>query len=276
MAKITLGSMGRNKGFDFGRIGATNFIDFDYNTRPTSTGVKIYQNAKNYSEIKGVGLKWVIQDGEVYGAKSGTITSLVHVEGGKTIFSMTGLKISAKTFSGTLDDASAARGIALILSGNDQITGTKFADRILGGKGNDTLSGGAGNDTLKGDAGSDKLYGGLGKDTLHGGAGADTFVFKSLKDSTVAASGRDTVRDFSHKAGDRVDLKAIDASAKAGGNQAFKFIGDDAFHGKAGELRYEKTSSKTVVEGDVNGDGKADFAILFDSKIDFVKGDFIL
>lgn len=97
-------------------------------------------------------------------------------------------------------------------SGADLISGDSGKDILQGGSGNDTLIGGSGNDTLKGDAGSDTLYGAGGRDTLHGGSGKDTFIFKSIKDSTVGASGRDTIKDFSHKASDKVDLKAIDAN----------------------------------------------------------------
>ncbi len=61
-----------------------------------------------------------------------------------------------------------------------------------------------------------------------------------------------------------------------GGNQAFTFIGDDAFSGKAGELRYQKAASDTYVYADVNGDRKADFAIHFDDALSFSKGHFLL
>ncbi|MFC3073167.1 calcium-binding protein [Shinella pollutisoli] len=154
------------------------------------------------------------------------------------------------------------------------LDGGKGNDRLYGGAGSDKLHGGSGKDLLKGDAGNDRLYGGAGADKLYGGSGKDVFLFKSVKDST--ASGRDTVYDFSRKQGDRIDLKAIDADATSGGNQAFKFIGTETFHKKAGELRYEKKSGDTFVHGDVNGDGKADFVIRFDASIAFAKGDFIL
>ncbi|MFC3071796.1 calcium-binding protein [Shinella pollutisoli] len=163
-------------------------------------------------------------------------------------------------------------------SGNDTLIGGSGNDTLIGGTGGDTLHGGTGNDTLKGDAGSDTLYGGRGADKLSGGKNADVFVFKSIAESTVAKSGRDTVYDFSHGQGDKINLKAIDANQQRGSysDQSFTFIEDDAFSGKAGELRYEKKGSNTYLYGDVNGDGKADFSILFRGAIDFVKGDFIL
>lgn len=161
-------------------------------------------------------------------------------------------------------------------NGNDALSGGSGNDLLDGGAGNDILNGDAGNDTLKGAAGNDKLYGGAGADKLYGGSGKDTFIFKSAKDSTVAKSGLDTIYDFDGKAGDRIDLKAIDANTKLSGDQAFSFIGTKAFSKKAGELRYDKAASDAYVYGDTNGDGKADFAIHFDDAITFSKGYFLL
>ncbi|MBR0556564.1 hypothetical protein J5J10_12825 [Ciceribacter sp. L1K23] len=149
----------------------------------------------------------------------------------------------------------------------------------IGGTGNslaNTIAGNTANNTLKGLSGNDKLSGDLGADKLYGGTGTDQFIFKSVTDSTVASSGRDTIYDFSHAQKDRIVLSSIDSDTKASGNQAFTFIGKSAFSHDAGELRYKFSGSSTIVEGDVNGDGKADFAILLSTKIDLVKGDFIL
>ncbi|MFC3071832.1 calcium-binding protein [Shinella pollutisoli] len=177
--------------------------------------------------------------------------------------------------------------VSFTLSGNVEnltLTGTKSIDgtgnglsnKIVGNAGKNTLKGGAGHDTLQGGKGGDKLQGGLGADDLHGGSGADRFVFKSIKESTVGRSGRDTLDDFSHKQGDKVDLKAIDANTKAGGNQAFLFIGTEKFHKTAGELRYEKKGGDTFIHGDVNGNGSADFSIKIDASLNLTKGDFLL
>jgi Ca2+-binding RTX toxin-like protein len=166
--------------------------------------------------------------------------------------------------------------LTLVGEGNIKATGNGLANTLTGNAGRNTLDGGAGNDTLKGGAGNDRLIGGAGADKLSGGSGADVFVFKSIKETTVAASGRDTILDFSRGQGDKIDLKAIDASTKGGGNQPFAFIGDDTFHKKAGELRYETKAGSTYIHGDVNGDGKADFTLVIDRVIDLKAGDFIL
>ncbi len=161
-------------------------------------------------------------------------------------------------------------------TGDDILKGNAGNDKLWGEVGNDDLQGGAGNDALSGGGNNDKLYGGAGADKLYGGSGADTFIFKATSDSTVSASGRDTIYDFSRSQHDRIDLGAIDANTKASGNQAFSFIGKNAFHKVAGELKYEQKNGDTFISGDVNGDGKADFMIVLDTLVALKAGDFIL
>jgi hypothetical protein len=59
------------------------------------------------------------------------------------------------------------------------------------------------------------------------------------------------------------------------GDQAFAFVGADAFHGVAGELRYEQISGNTYVQGDTDGDGIADFWIRHDGLHALTSGDII-
>ena len=136
-------------------------------------------------------------------------------------------------------------------------------DTIKGGDGNDAILGEGGNDALNGGAGNDTLRGGAGADKIIGGDGGDTFVFKAVSESTLNASRRDTISDFSAYEGDVIDLAGIDAHASARGNQAFDFIGTSDFSGTAGELRYElRNGTDALVQGDVDGDGTADFGLL--------------
>lgn len=160
--------------------------------------------------------------------------------------------------------------------GNDKIYAGGGDDYVLGGAGHDTISGSAGKDRLMGEGGNDRISGGSGADSLYGGAGADTFVFTAVKDSTGSETGRDTIYDFKQTQKDKIDLKAVDANTKSSGDQAFKFIGTDSFHKKAGELRYEKKSGDTFIFADVNGDGKADFSIKLDTSVSLKATDFIL
>jgi Ca2+-binding RTX toxin-like protein len=156
------------------------------------------------------------------------------------------------------------------LGGNDTLFGFTSADTLNGGSGddtlvgggsNDTLIGGGGNDVLSGRIGNDTLTGGKGRDLLSGNGGQDIFDFNSTRESGKGAKA-DVIFDFA-SGQDTIDLVGIDAKTTVGGNQSFKFIGQQAFHDKAGELRFKAVAAQglVVVQGDVNGDGRADFEI---------------
>ncbi|MFT2211658.1 calcium-binding protein [Rhizobium giardinii] len=156
------------------------------------------------------------------------------------------------------------------------LVGSNFADRLTGDGNANAIVAGFGNDRIAGGSGDDRLAGQFGADDLFGGAGADRFLYNDLWESTVASAGRDTIFDFSRADSDRIDLHLIDARYDIPANQAFAFIGTAAFHGKAGELRYEKKASDTYIYADVNGDGKADFSIHLDDAVTLSKGSFFL
>ncbi|GAA6200450.1 calcium-binding protein [Aquicoccus sp. SU-CL01552] len=153
--------------------------------------------------------------------------------------------------------------------GTDALSGGNGTDTLSGGNGADTLSGGNGADTLSGGNGADTLSGGKGTDTLSGGNGADTFEF-----NTKAEANGDVITDFTST--DMIDLSDIDADSTTGGNQAFTFIAESSFSGVAGELRIIEKSSKTVVAGDIDGDGSADFRITLLDASGLDSGDFLL
>jgi Ca2+-binding RTX toxin-like protein len=144
----------------------------------------------------------------------------------------------------------------LVLIGTSAIggRGDGDADVIDGNDAANGLSGEAGNDRLDGDGGADTLDGGAGRDSLTGGWGADTFRFRSAAD----ADG-DRILDFAHGQ-DRIDLAANDADLARPGNQAFRFLGEAALAGRAGDL----SARGSFLQGDVDGDGIADFVIRLD------------
>ncbi|MBO3762530.1 calcium-binding protein [Ciceribacter sp. L1K22] len=182
------------------------------------------------------------------------------------------------TVRSSISHTLAANVENLILSGSGNLNGNgnTLANALTGNSGNNILKGLVGDDTLRGEAGNDQLTGGSGADKLYGGSGADRFIFTATSDSTVSSTSRDMIYDFSRSQGDKIDLSAIDASTKSSGNQAFSFVGEKAYSGKAGELRYVNSGGDTYVYADVNGDKASDFAIRIDANIDLVKGDFIL
>ncbi|WP_284734580.1 calcium-binding protein [Sphingosinicella terrae] len=148
---------------------------------------------------------------------------------------------------------------------------------ITGSTGNDVIVTGTGDDFVFGDAGDDVLAGGAGADDLYGSTGADTFLFQSLADFGQGIL-RDAIQDFSSEEGDLIDLAGVDADAGTAGDQAFAFIGDAAFSGSGtgGELRYETDGVRSLVQGDVDGDGVADFTLFVDNVQSLSAADFIL
>lgn len=134
----------------------------------------------------------------------------------------------------------------------------------------DLLIGSAAANILIGDLGDDVLIGGGGADSLSGGEGADRFVFQG------GEAGVDVIADFDGAAGDRIDLSAIDANQGTKRDNAFIYVGDAAFSGRAGELRSVADGDNWLVSGDRDGNGAADFSILVASPAPLAAGDFIL
>ena len=153
----------------------------------------------------------------------------------------------------------------------ENAAGTNAADILFGSSVANVLKGLGGDDQIAGRGGNDVLFGGRGMDLLQGDSGADRFDFKSVLDS-FAGSRRDVVLDFNRGERDKIDLRDIDANAGQGGNQAFTFIGAGGFSGAAGELRFQGT----IVSGDVNGDGRADFEIEVRGLDSMFRSDFLL
>jgi Ca2+-binding RTX toxin-like protein len=255
--------------------------DYDYIAEPGTADVVSFNSTK----IVGYSYGWKVTitgsgfSADRYGyLQGGTVFGVQESYGSSTI-SITGLKLSVKSLvqiANTQTTADDARLVENTLSGADKLYGGTSADVLFGYSGDDLLFGGTGNDVLRGGNGNDKLEGSLGKDKLYGGAGADTFIFKTASSSTVGSAARDVVFDFKQSEKDKFDLKSIDANTKVAGDQAFKFIGSDAFHKKAGELRFEKAGGNTLVYGDITGDVKADFSFLLDGSVSLKAGDFIL
>jgi Ca2+-binding RTX toxin-like protein len=160
--------------------------------------------------------------------------------------------------------------------GSFRIYGGAGDDILVGGQQDDTIVGNAGNDSLYGMGGNDWLAGGGGADQLRGGFGSDLFVFRAGTDSTPNAY--DTIADF-EQTKDLINLEGIDAVAGVAGDQAFTFIGAQAFSHTAGELRaYQLEGQTWAVEGDVDADGVADFYVQVHlvSETTLVASDFML
>ncbi|WP_374273790.1 M10 family metallopeptidase C-terminal domain-containing protein [Brevundimonas sp.] len=108
---------------------------------------------------------------------------------------------------------------------------------------------------ITGNGGDNRIWGAGGQDRLTGGAGADTFVFLKASESTTALSDR--ITDLSDE--DTIDLSGIDADVRVEGDQAFRFV--EAFTGSAGEARLLLSGGMTLLDLDIDGDGRSDFLL---------------
>ncbi|KNG92915.1 M10 family metallopeptidase C-terminal domain-containing protein [Pseudaestuariivita atlantica] len=162
--------------------------------------------------------------------------------------------------------------------GIDQLRGDAGDNIFRTGGVSDRLYGRAGDDLLFGEAGADAFYGGLGADTMTAGDDAgrrDRFIYFNAVESGVGAGNRDVITDFV-PGEDRIELSRIDADLTQGFKQAFQFIGDNAFSGTGGELRFEQQGGITLVQADRDGDGLADFEIELTGTHTLTAGDFLI
>lgn len=268
MATFTFKGFTATTGMDFGLLTSESLqtiLDYD-SEKFTSTRILFKDDAKNYMQFTGTGLKYKYQGGEVFGITAGKFTGFKVVSDGITIASASGLSVTGKLVSDAIDSGKTSKFLDALLSGSDRITATKYADNFAGGAGNDkiyglggadTLHGNAGNDQLYGDAGNDKLYGdagndklyggkgndqlygGAGKDTLTGGGGVDTFVFRK-------GYGVDTVTDFNAvgKSHDILDLTGVSAIT------SFKDLKDNHLSVSGNKVIIDATGGdKIILEG---------------------------
>jgi Ca2+-binding RTX toxin-like protein len=233
----------------------------------------------------------------VGGVAEDTIREFESVYGGSAADTLTG-DAAANTFRGgggadvlngaggvdTLDFSDKTTSVVLTLNGATTATATvggvledtfRNFENVIGGSGADTLTGDALANALQGGLGDDILTGAGGADVLTGGGGLDTFVYSALGDSTVAVGGRDRIADFV-RGSDKIDLRGIDASTATADDQAFTF--STAFAaGSPGRLIVTANGTGNwLVQGDVDGNGVADFAIEVLSATALTATDFLL
>jgi Ca2+-binding RTX toxin-like protein len=158
--------------------------------------------------------------------------------------------------------------------GPDTLAGAQLVGGASGGY--DVFLGSGGNDTLVGRGGNDTLIGGEGQDQLTGGGGSDKFVFESVSASEVG-SKRDVITDFQIGI-DKIDLRGIDARTMTSGDQAFTFVSTATQNVQANSITWyvDSASNRTIVQGDVNGDGAADFQIELSGQMNLTSSDFFL
>ncbi len=177
----------------------------------------------------------------------------------------------------TLSDAIVGAGQVLTVSGALLMaTETMVLDASQEADGILRLFGGKASDTLKGGGQNDLIHGNLGADILTGNGGADAFRYQTIAESN--SGSMDHILDFTPGT-DRIELDRIDANTLVAGNQAFTWIGSDAFSGTAGELRAENLNNMGwFLEGDTDGNGTPDFVVMLtlQGPAPLSSGDFIL
>jgi len=201
--------------------------------------------------------------------------------------------VRGSEFSDLINLSNAAE-VATGEGGDDKIYGNGGNDDLWGNAGNDLIVGGAGVDVMVGRSFSYTAS----NDFLPTGD-TDVFKFNNVTDSSsnsiktaAGANVGDIILDF-EVGFDVIDLSAIDANAKARSNQSFKIdenstttftktagqlIFNDATltlaYGTSGSNKHpfqsdfakasstaSDTQSGLLVQGDIQGDGKADFSI---------------
>jgi Ca2+-binding RTX toxin-like protein len=208
----------------------------------------------------------------------GAHTTLTYYYGATDALDLTISKLGSKptdlTSNNDTQDYSAAGAKVFVDAGAgaDSVVGSAFNDILQGGLNADTMAGGDGKDTMDGGQGGDFLTGGAKADVLYGGYGQDRFIYLTTGDSTNSA--RDTIMDFSHSDGDKIDLSPIDAQTNVGGNNTFTLVAGFTHH--SGELIQVATAGGYLVEGDTNGDGMADLVIYVRAQAPLVASDFVL
>jgi Ca2+-binding RTX toxin-like protein len=266
----------------------------------SSTQAKFYDSSTNFTSFSGSGFKYQFSGGFLTDIKGGTISTMKVMDHGVTTISVSHLHASAARAYDFYTANQPTEAVDYFLKGNDTITATRLDDSIRAGMGRDKVTAGAGNDTVWGDGGNDvinggdgkdyvdggggrdllkaglgndKLVGGAGNDVLTGQGGADMFIFSGFYPSDI---GRDTITDFSRAQHDKISLAGIDANHSLFDDQAFRFMGTQAFSGYAGEVRYQIKGHDTYVLLDMDGGGTAEITIHLDGAHALNASDFIL
>ena len=219
------------------------------------------------------------------------------------------------TLTGTANRTGTGNALDNVIvgnSGNNVINGMAGADTMIGGAGNDTYHvntsfdtvvelGGEGTDlvnsvtnyrltanvenltltgtmdrwaegnseanTIRGNIGNNEINGMAGVDQLWGQGGLDTFVFSAASHTGVGSGNRDVIRDFD--ANDLIDVSDI---------ATFTLLAQNASltAGGGAELAWTQSGGNTIISGDSNDDGVADFQIQITGLHTLTADDFLL
>jgi Ca2+-binding RTX toxin-like protein len=174
-------------------------------------------------------------------------------------------------------DTHAHHGLAAQFAQGADVGDVGNTDKVIGfenargGSAADLLIGSRGANSLIGGAGPDELVGLGGRDVLTGGTDNDIFFFDKLADSGTTKATRDVITDF-YPSQDRINLVKLEHSV----GHHFQIINSDHFTHHAGQVRETFAHGDSLLAGDTNGDGKADFSILVKGHVELHFSDFVL
>lgn len=179
-------------------------------------------------------------------------------------YQVTGGSVNASTAAYYIQSNNQSELISLVLSGNDNISGSKYNDYLIGILGNDILQGGAGNDTLDGGAGSDTA-------DYYDKTTAVKVTLNKSTNATVFVSGNaeDTIKNIKNlTGGSGADAFNGDSYANTlNGNN-----GDDLLNGGAGsDLLIGGTGTDKLYGGVDKVKDVFDFNVINESKTGTVR-----
>ncbi|WP_275790250.1 calcium-binding protein [Pararhizobium gei] len=238
MARISYGDLGFGADMLSPLVGGLTAFD---RSSWSSGSIKLYDDAKNYVEFTGSGLKVATSNGGITDITAGTVTGMKLVVGGVSFMTVTGASMPAAGLGDALFAGNDAAFLTLLLAGADVVVGTRHNDVLLGLDGKDTLEGRAGDDVLVGGAGADRLLGGEGSD-IAAYVFATEGVLANLADATanIGDAKGDTYASIEGIIGsDHADTLVGDAksnvlSGGAGSDYLVGGGGKDTFFGGSG------------------------------------------
>jgi len=188
--------------------------------------------------------------GDGYLTTEGYTSGIYVTYNGQTVLDISDFRVPNTTLALDATDLDAL--VLSLFTGNDNITGSSYADDMSGvaGLGADTVSGGAGDDVIDGGSGANYLRGDDGNDILVGGADFDDVNGNRGGDSASGGAGGDWV---------------------AGGKD------NDLLHGESGDdIVYGNLGNDTCygdVDNDVVRGGKDDDIVDGGGGNDWLSGD---
>ncbi|NOT71846.1 MAG: hypothetical protein HOP09_11390 [Hyphomicrobium sp.] len=276
---VAINDTNGNDFYDVGEARAN--VKVAVSTGGIADGTDISEAAGGYSVATDTGTHVITFSG---GGLAAPVTATLYGEGSNVKADLSGSNEILSSVTTVL--GAGAKDLRLLGAVVANGFGNALDNALVGSKAANVLSGAAGNDTIYGGAGNDVIAGGAGRDIMIGSLGADRFDFNAISETSIIASARDVITDFTHNntlaLSDRIDLQTIDANGALATSAAFFWLGTAAFNGAPGRLRYYQedpaatVSDKTIVEGDINGDKAADFRIELRGLKALVAADFVL